>query len=225
MDTASMELIGELSIPVGEISHGNSTKRHIKSNQHMDTPHASSNYVKTTLNHGLSLTEVDWGDLKRETTKHGPCLMEVDWGEKIEPNHTSSECILMEVDWGRKLKPNHTSSGCILIEVDWGEKLIVNHTSECMLSEVEWGAHQTHQIGHSIPEGDRGGHDPSLYLTDGYMLSEVDWGGHDSSSAHMNGFLLSEVDWGAHDSSFFLYLVHIDHDANPKDFFTQGLWT
>ena len=29
---------------------------------------------------------------------------------------------------------------------------------------------------------------------------------------------------GAHDSSFFLYLVHIDHDAKPKDFFTQGLW-
>ena len=35
--------------------------------------------------------------------------------------------------------------------------------------------------------------------------------------------MLSEVDWGAHDSSFFLYLVHIDHDAKPKDFFTQGL--
>ena len=36
--------------------------------------------------------------------------------------------------------------------------------------------------------------------------------------------MLSEVDWGAHDSSFFLYLAHIDHDAKPKDFFTQGLW-
>ena len=36
--------------------------------------------------------------------------------------------------------------------------------------------------------------------------------------------MLSEVDWGAHDSTFFLYLVHIDHDAKPKDFFTQGLW-
>ena len=40
----------------------------------------------------------------------------------------------------------------------------------------------------------------------------------------MDGCMLSEVDWGAHDSSFFLYLVHIDHDAKPKDFFTQGLW-
>ena len=49
----------------------------------MDTPHAFSNYVKATLNHGLSLSEVDWGDLKRETTKHGPSLMEVDWGGKL----------------------------------------------------------------------------------------------------------------------------------------------
>ena len=36
--------------------------------------------------------------------------------------------------------------------------------------------------------------------------------------------MLSEVDWGAHDSSFFLYLVCIDHDAKPKDLFTQELW-
>ena len=36
--------------------------------------------------------------------------------------------------------------------------------------------------------------------------------------------MLSEVDCGAHDSSFFLYFVHIDHNAKPKDLFTQGLW-
>ena len=41
------------------------TKRLIKSNQHMDNPNAFSNYVKTTLNHGLSLSEVDWSLLKR----------------------------------------------------------------------------------------------------------------------------------------------------------------
>ena len=40
----------------------------------------------------------------------------------------------------------------------------------------------------------------------------------------MDGRILSEVDWGALDSSLFLYLVQIDHDAKPKDFFTQGLW-
>ena len=53
------------------------------------------------------------------------------------------------------------------------------------------------------------------------MLSEVDWGAH---VAYTRGCMLSEVDWGAHDSSFFLYLEHIDHDGDPKDFFTTGLW-
>ena len=33
------------------------------------------------------------------------------------------------------------------------------------------------------------------------------------------------MDWGAHhDSSFSLFLVNIDCDAKPKDFFTQELW-
>ena len=59
---------------------------------------------------------------------------------------------------------------------------------------------------------------------DGCILSEVDWGAHDSSPNHVNGFLLSEVDWGACDSSFFHYLEYIDHDGDPNDFFTQGLW-
>ena len=65
----------------------------------MDTPHAFSNHVKETLNHGLSLSEVDWGDLKRETTKYGSSLMQAAWGGKLEPNHTTSECLLSEVDW------------------------------------------------------------------------------------------------------------------------------
>ena len=39
----------------------------------------------------------------------------------------------------------------------------------------------------------------------------------------MDGCILSEVDWGAHDSSLFLFLVHIDHGAKPKDFFTHEL--
>ena len=76
-----------------EIPHGNSTKRHIKSNQHMYNPHAFSNYVKKTLNHGLSLSEVDLGDLKRESTKNGPSLMEVDWGGKLGPTtHQVDAC-------------------------------------------------------------------------------------------------------------------------------------
>ena len=68
---------------------------------------------------------------------------------------------------------------------------------------VEQGAHETHTNGHSI--------------------TKVDWGGHDSSLYHMDGCMLSEVDWEAHDSSLFFSLVHIDHDAKPKDLFTQGL--
>ena len=98
----------------GGIFHGNNRKRHVKSHhtwklfhhqcslddsQHMDTPHAFSNHVMATLNHGLSLLEVDWGDPKGESTKHGPSLMDVDWGGKIKPNHTTSECMLSEIDW------------------------------------------------------------------------------------------------------------------------------
>ena len=164
----------------------------------MDTPHAFRNYVKATLNHGLCLSEVDWGFLKRELTRHGPRLM--------------------ELDWGGKLKPNHISSGCMLSEVDWGGKLGVNYTSECMLSEVDWGAHETHPNGHSITEVDWGGHDPSFYPMDGCMLSEVHWGAHDSSPNHMNRFLLSKVDWGGNDSSFFLYLMYIEVTSSLKDY-------
>ena len=92
------------------------TKRHIKSYKHMEGLNTFSNYVKTTLNLGSSLKEVDWGG-------------------NIDPKYTSSECMLMEVDWGGKLKLNYTSCGCMLMEVDWGGKLIVN-------SLVNWGAHK-----------------------------------------------------------------------------------
>ena len=69
----------------------------------------------------------------------------------------------MEVDWGGKIKPNYTSRGCMLMQVDRGGKLRVNHINECMPSEVDWGAHDTHQNGHSITKVDWGGHDPTLY--------------------------------------------------------------
>ena len=68
----------------------------------------------------------------------------------------------------------------------------------------------------------------------GFMLKEVDWGGkHPINSVvdwqrhetYPTGHNISEVDWGAlHDSSFFLFLVNIDYDAKPIDFFTQELW-
>ena len=68
----------------------------------------------------------------------------------------------------------------------------------------------------------------------GFMLKEVDWGGKHPINSVVDwqrhetypiGHNISEVDWGAlHDSSFFLFLVNIDYDAKPKDFFTQELW-
>ena len=68
----------------------------------------------------------------------------------------------------------------------------------------------------------------------GFMLKEVDWGGkHPINSlvdwqrheTYPTGNNISEMDWGAlHDSSSFLFLVNIDYDAKPKDFFTQELW-
>ena len=69
--------------------------------------HTFRNCVKATFNHGLSPSEVDWVDPKREPTKHGPSPMEVDLERKML-NYTSSGCMLMEVDWGDKLKLNYT---------------------------------------------------------------------------------------------------------------------
>ena len=68
----------------------------------------------------------------------------------------------------------------------------------------------------------------------GFMLKEVDWGGKhrinsvvdwQSHETYPTGHNISEVDSGAlHDSSFIFFLVNIDYDAKPKDFFTQELW-
>ena len=67
--------------------------------------------------------------------------------------------------------------------------------------------------GFMLKEGDWGGKQP--------INSEVDWHRHET---YPTGHNISEVDWGAlHDSSFFLFLVNIDYDAKPKDFFTQEL--
>ena len=85
----------------------------------------------------------------------------------------------------------------------------LNNTS-CgfMLKEVDWGRNLKLN-----------------YTSGGLNISEVDRGDHDPSTNIMNKILLSELDWGAlHDSSFFLFLVNIDYDAKPKDFFTQELW-
>ena len=124
---------------------GKNGEHFIKSNQHKDILHAFINYVRATFNHGLSPSEVDWGDPKGEPTKmlkytsNGYMLMEVDWGGNLKLNHTSCGCMLMEVDWGGNLKPNYTSCGCMLMHVNWGGKLILN-------SMVDWGANETTQM-------------------------------------------------------------------------------
>ena len=135
--------------------------------------HAFSKYVKTTFDNGLSLSEVDLSYLKRETTNHGTNLMEVDWGGNIDSSYISTTKhgpSLMEVDWGGNIDPNYTSSGCMLMQVDWQGKLRVNHINECMPSEVDWGAHETHQNGHSITKVDWGDYDPTIYPMDGCIL-------------------------------------------------------
>ena len=51
----------------------------------MDRPNAFSDYVKTTLSHVCSISEVDLSHLKRETSEHGSSLMEVDCRGNIDP--------------------------------------------------------------------------------------------------------------------------------------------
>ena len=139
--------------------------RHIKSNQNMGTHHTFNNCVRETFNHGLSPSEVDWGDAMDLPIKHGP-------------NYTSNGCILMDVDWGDKLKLKYTSYGCMLMEIDWGGKF--NCTSwGCPMTN--WQGHETHPTGHNTSEVDWGGHDPNPNHMNESLLSEVDWGAHDSS--------------------------------------------
>ena len=52
----------------------------------MGTHHTFNNCIRETFIHGLSPSEVDWGDAIDVPTKHGP-------------NYTSNGCMLMDVDW------------------------------------------------------------------------------------------------------------------------------
>ena len=53
-------------------------------------------------------------------------------------------------------------------------------------------------------------------------MKRFDWRRHE---IYATGHSISEVDWGAlHNSSFFHFLVNIDYDAKPKDFFRQEIW-
>ena len=83
--------------------------------------------------------------------------MEVDWGDKLKLNYTSYGCMLMEIDWRGKF--NYTSYECPMAnwqghethptghntsEVDLdGHDPNPNHMNESLLSEVDWGAHDS----------------------------------------------------------------------------------
>ena len=83
--------------------------------------------------------------------------MEVDWGDKLKLNYTSYGCMLMEIDWGGKF--NCTSCRCPMAnwqdhgthptghnttEVDLGGHAPnPNHVNESLLSEVDWGTHDS----------------------------------------------------------------------------------
>ena len=129
----------------------------------MDILHAFINYVRATFNHWLSSSEVDWSDPKGEPTKMF--------------KHTSCGCMLMEVDWGGNLKPTYTSCGCMLMKVGWGDKLIVysmvdwatheTHPNGHNISEVNWGgcgSSSNHMTEVLLSEGDWGAHNSSFFL-------------------------------------------------------------
>ena len=123
------------------------------------------------------------------------------YGENFIYDSPKSLKHIKEADWGDKLKLNFTTYGYMLMEIDWGGKF--NYTS-CRCPMANCQDHKTHPTGHNT--------------------SEVDLGGHDPNPNHVHESLLSEVDWGAHHPSVFLFLVNIDYDARPIEFFIQGLW-
>ena len=89
--------------------------------------HEFSNCVRETSNHGLSPSEVDWGDPKGEPTKHGP-------------NYTSNVYVLLEVDWGGKI--NCTSYRCSMA-ADW--QAHETHPNGHNISKVDWGGYDPHE--------------------------------------------------------------------------------
>ena len=137
---------GKMKIEVTKdpIHHvGKNGEHFIKSNQHMDILHAFINYVRATFNHGLSPSEVDWGDPKGEPTKMF--------------RYTSSGCVLMEVDWGGKLIVNSMISSGVH----------ETHQNEHNNTRVHWGDHDPSlnpMDEYSISEVDWGAHDPSYFL-------------------------------------------------------------
>ena len=68
-------------------------------------------------------------------------IKEADWGDKLKLNYTTFGYILMEIDW--EGKPNYTSYGCPMANWKGHETHNPNHMNESLLSEVDWGAHDS----------------------------------------------------------------------------------
>ena len=123
------------------------------------------------------------------------------YGENFIYDSPKSLKHIKEADWGDKLKLNFTTYEYMLMEIDSGGKF--NYTS-CRCPMANCQDYKTDPTGHNT--------------------SEVDWGGHDPNPNHVHESLLSEVDWGAHHPIVFLFLVNIDYDAKPIEFFIHRLW-
>ena len=68
-------------------------------------------------------------------------IKEVDWGDKLKLNYTTFGYMRMGIDWGGK--PNYTSCGCPTSKWKGHETHNPNHMNESLLSEVDWGAHDS----------------------------------------------------------------------------------
>ena len=68
-------------------------------------------------------------------------IKEVDWGDKLKLNYTTFRYMLMEIDW--RGKPNYTSYGCPVANWKGHETHNPTHMNESLLSEVDWGAHDS----------------------------------------------------------------------------------
>ena len=127
--------------------------------KHMPKPSTGANRV--SVSHSRLVTkngEHFYGEnFIHDFPKSWKHIKEVDWGDKLKLNYTTYGYICMEIDWGGKF--NYTSCGCPMAnwqghethptghntsEVDWGGHAPnPNHVYETLLSEVNWGAHDS----------------------------------------------------------------------------------
>ena len=68
-------------------------------------------------------------------------IKKIDCLDKLKLNYTTFGYMLMEIDWGGK--PNYTSYGCPMANWRVHESQNPNHMNESLLSEVDWGAHDS----------------------------------------------------------------------------------